>query len=140
MMNNKVGKVDDSICSIALYLYGNSISADDASRLLNLTPTRSRNRGDVRVTSSGSEVVQKIGFWEYRIRVMVSQIVPSLVEMFSEIKCTKIVGECGIEKAELDIFIPLDIEIDQSGFSIELPSNLLNKLSGLGFNVIVTSR
>lgn len=132
--------MDDNFCSIALCLYGDSISLNDVSRLLGLTPTRFRNRGDVRVTSSGSEVIQKIGFWEYRLRVNVSQISSSLIDMVGKIKCDRIVGEAGVNKAELDIFTPLDIESDQSGFSVELSSCFLNKLSALGFDVVITSR
>lgn len=132
--------MNDDFCSVAICLYGESLSVDGASRLLGLTPTRFRNRGDVRVTSSGSEVIQKIGFWEYRTSSSAKQITSSLAGIVSQIGCARVVGEAGIEKAELDVFVPLDAEDEQGGFSMGLSSDLLGKLSRLGFDVIVTSR
>ncbi len=132
--------MDDNFCSIALYLYGNSIALDEVSILLGLNPTRSRRRGDVRITSSGSKVTQRIGFWEYIERVVVKDISSTLVKIVGRINCGRVVGQAGIEKAELDIFVPMDSEGESVGFSMELPSGVLCKLSGLGFDLVVTSR
>lgn len=132
--------VGDNFISIAIYLYGDSISRADVSRLLGLEPTKFRNRGDTRLTSSGVEVVQKIGFWEYRIKVDDGQVLNCLADLVGRIKCEKIVGCAGVSKAELDIFSPIDFELNQGGFSVELPSSLLNRLSSLGFDVVITSR
>ncbi|MDH5824649.1 DUF4279 domain-containing protein [Luteimonas sp. RD2P54] len=140
MMSSEPHLTSDNFCSIAIYLYGNSISLESVSALLGLTPTRSRNRGDVRVTSSGSEVVQKIGFWEYRVKVNVDQASSSLFELMDLVKCDSLLGQAGIEKAELDIFVPLESGDSESGFSMEMPSGFLARLSKLGFDVVVTSR
>lgn len=140
MKITKVPEMDDVFCAIGVYLYGDSISLDDISRLLGMNPTQARNRGDVRVTSSGTEVVQKVGFWEYRVKVNVSRASSCITELVDSIKCGKIVGEFGITKAELDIFTPIDMKSDKNGFSFEVPSRVLEKLSDLGFDLIVTSR
>lgn len=140
MKTTKVADMDENFCSVGIYLYGDSILLDDASKLLGIQPTQSRNRGDIRVTSSGSKVVQKVGFWEYRIRISPDRLLPRVVDIFSKIRCAKVVGEAGIDKAELDIFIPLDAKADTDGVSFELPFDLLGKLSRLGFGVVVTSQ
>lgn len=132
--------MEDNFCAIALYLYGNSIALDEVSSLLGLSPTRSRKRGDVRVTSSGSEVTQRIGFWEYRERVEVGELSTALIKMVDRINCGNVVGQAGIEKAELDIFVPMDLTGDSVGFGMELSTGVLCKLSGLGFDLVVTSR
>ena len=132
--------MDENFCSISLYLYGNEISHEEVSKLLGLNPTRVRSRGDVRVTSSGSEVVQKIGLWEYRQRIDTNKISTYIAGFFDGIACPKVVGVAGIEKAELDVFVPLGADDDQSSFSFELRNGLLAALSVLGFDVIVTVR
>lgn len=132
--------MDENFCSISLYLYGDEISHDEVSELLGLSPTRVRSRGDVRVTSSGAEIVQKIGLWEYRERINTNQISAYIANFFDGIVCSKVVGVAGIEKAELDVFVPLGADDDQSGFSFELRAGLLAALSVLGFDVIITVR
>ncbi|WP_273544224.1 DUF4279 domain-containing protein [Luteimonas saliphila] len=132
--------MNSNFCSISIYLYGNSISLESVSTMLGLAPTRSRNRGDLRVTSSGSEVVQKIGFWEYRVKVNVDKVSSSLIGLMDLVKCDRLVGHAGIEKAELDIFVPFDSEGTENGFSMELPSDFLARLSKLGVDLVITSR
>ena len=56
------------------------------------------------------------------------------------VKCSGLVGQAGIEKAELDVFVPLDEGNGESGFSFEISSSLVNRLSELKFDVVVTSR
>lgn len=141
MMNNiGMNHTNDKHGSIAIYLYGHSISLDGASELLELVPTKARSRGDVRTTSAGSEIVQKIGFWEYHTNAKADQIASSLTGLVNRVKCESIVGKAGIEKAELDVFVPFDICDEQRGFSFELPSELLSRLATLGFDLIVTTR
>lgn len=91
--------MSENFCSVGIYLYGDAISRNDASKLLGLEPTKFRNRGDVRVTSSGTEVTQKIGFLEYRERIDSNQISAFLVGIFSRIECSTIIGLAGIQKA-----------------------------------------
>jgi hypothetical protein len=126
--------------SISVYLYGHSIVLDEVSRLLNMSPTRSRNRGDVRTTKSGSSIVQNIGFWEYKIEVSSDQIPASLLDFFSRLESKNLIGQAGIEKAELDIFFPLGDDESGNGFSFEIPSRLLEIMGILGFSLVVTSR
>lgn len=133
--------MEDDFCSISLYFYGDNISHDDVSRLLGLAPTRVRSRGDVRVTSSGAQVVQKIGLWECRTRVKRTEIASGIAHMIGNIeRSVSVVGVAGIEKAELDLFLPMDIGTDQGGFSFELPTVLLATISVLGIDVVVTAR
>lgn len=139
-MSSEPHLMDSKCCSIAIYLYGDSITLDAVSVLLGLVPARCRNRGDVRVTSSGSEVVQKIGFWEHRVKVNVDKVSSSLIELMDIVKCDRLVGQAGIEKAELDVFVPLASRDSESGFSMEMPSGFLARLSKLGVDLVVTSR
>ncbi|MGN0126398.1 DUF4279 domain-containing protein [Glutamicibacter soli] len=132
--------MEENFCSISLYLYGDNISHDEVSKLLGLSPTRVRSRGDVRVTSSGSKVVQKIGLWEYRKRIYTNEISSRAADFIAGINHSKVVGQAGIEKAELDVFVPLGEGDDQNGFSFELHAGLLATLSVLGFDVIITAR
>jgi len=131
---------ENNFCSIGIYLYGENISLDEVSLLVGLEPTLSRNLGDVRFTSSGAKIVQKIGVWEFRWRVEVTNLGISLLDVLDKIKCERIAGRAGVTKAELDIFIPLDTDSDMNGFSSELPGNLLGKLYRLGFDVVITVR
>lgn len=138
MNSPDIASTSNGFCSIGIYLYGESLSLDDASQLLGLTPTKARNRGEVRVTSSGSEVVQKIGFWEFSIHVELGEINSAIAKLIDEIDCSRVLGFAGVEKAELDIFVPVDEE--QVGFSFELPTSALRKLTELGLDVVITSR
>jgi hypothetical protein len=140
MKITKVPEMDEAFCTIGIYLYGDSISIDDVSSLLGMNPTQARNRGDVRVTSSGAEVVQKIGFWQYKVKVNVDRVSSCLAELLDKIKCEKVVGKSGVTKAELDIFAPIDTKSDKNGFSFEVPSDVLRQLYDLGLDLIVTSR
>ena len=60
--------------------------------------------------------------------------------MLAKISCDQVIGVHGIEKAEIDIFIPLEVGGTQNGFSFELPAKLLGRLANLGFDLIVTAR
>ncbi|MGX5732492.1 hypothetical protein ACWKWK_18415 [Pseudoxanthomonas beigongshangi] len=132
--------MDGKFCSVAIYLYGDFISLDGASKLMGLSPTRSRNKGDSRITSSGSEVIQKIGFWEYRVKVPAEKVDSCLTGILNAVECNGLVGEAGISKAEIDIFYPLDTGDVQDGISMEMPCKLLKKLAFLGFDLIITVR
>jgi hypothetical protein len=132
--------VDNNACSIALYLYGESISLDGATKLLGLKPTGSRNKGDERTTSSGATVVQKIGFWEYRLKTSPDQVGHCLSTIVTGLSCERIVGVAGISKAEVDIFYPIDPHESLSGLSMEISSDLLGAFARLGFDLVVTVR
>ncbi|GEM_PF-6603175 len=131
----------DGFCAIAILMYGDSLSMDEVSALIGLTPTRTRIKGDVRTTSSGSQVVQRIGFWGYRVRVGTDQIESTISALVGAIDADCLVGQCGIEKAEVDIFVPLDPDLPSDGprLSMELTSGLMRRLAVLGFDVILTS-
>lgn len=131
---------NDDFCAIALLMYGNSLLLDEVSTLLELTPTRTRVKGDVRTTSSGAQVVQKIGFWEYRVEVPIGSLSRTIVQMVGAIHCETVLGRVGIEKAELDIFVPLSTKSEKNGFDMELSPQLMRRLAMLGFDVLVTTR
>jgi len=131
---------ENNFCSIGIYFYGEDISLDEVSLLVGLEPTLSRNLGDVRLTSSGAKVLQKIGVWEFRWRVELTNLGASLLDIIDKIKCEKIAGRAGVAKAELDVFIPLDADGGVNGFSFEFPGNLLGRLYRLGFDVVITVR
>ena len=126
-MSDTQQPISDTRCALAIYLYGCSISLDDVSAFLEMTPTKARRKGHLETTSSGSEVVQKIGFWEFREETEADQICSSLGQMLAKISCDQVIGVHGIEKAEIDIFIPLEVGGTQNGFSFELPAKLLGR-------------
>lgn len=131
--------MEGNSCDIAILLYGNSLEIDEASKLLSLTPTQTRVRGDVRTTASGSQVHQKIGFWEYRLCVGADHASQTILEMVGAIRCGNLRGSAGIERAELDIFVPLNPELDENSFSLNLSCELMLKLANLGMDLTLTS-
>ncbi len=139
-MDSQDSNMNDAICAVAILLYGDALETEQASALLDLSPTRTRNRGEVRTTSSGAQVLQKIGFWEHRVRVPVGDLSATIVQLVDAFQCETVIGRFGIEKAELDIFVPLNPEDERNGFEMELPSGLLQKLAMLGVDVLVTTR
>ncbi|GAB2665376.1 DUF4279 domain-containing protein [Arenimonas aestuarii] len=132
--------MNENFCSVSLYLYGADILHDEATKLLGITPTRVRRRGEVRVTSSGTDIVHKTGSWEHRARVDYGEISSHAASLFKNIKCSTVVGFAGIEKAELDVFVPLGTDENQGGFAFEMRSDFLSTLSVLGVDLIVTAR
>ncbi|WP_426804261.1 DUF4279 domain-containing protein [Stenotrophomonas sp. SrG] len=139
-MNSQTTNIDGDTCAVAILLYGDSLDTKDASILLELSPTRTRNRGEERTTSSGAQIVQKIGFWEHRVRVPLDNLSRTIVQMISAIQCETVLGRVGIEKAELDIFVPLSTKAQKNGFEMELSPQLMRRLAILGFDVLVTTR
>ncbi|OEY98998.1 hypothetical protein BIY45_19300 [Stenotrophomonas sp. BIIR7] len=85
--------------------------------------------------------MQRIGFWGYRVRVGTDQIESTISALVGAIDADCLVGQCGIEKAEVDIFVPLDPDLPSDGprLSMELTSGLMRRLAALGFDVILTS-
>lgn len=139
-MSSQTSNTNGDFCSVAILLYGGSLDTKEASILLDLSPTGTRNRGEERTTSSGAQIVQKVGFWEYRARVPLDSLSRTIVQMIGAIQCETVIGQVGIEKAELDIFVPLSMKAEKNGFDIELSPPLMRKLAILGFDILVTTR
>ena len=140
MINNMKPNLEKELCAVAIYLYGDYISIDDASRLFSLTPTKFKNKGDKRITSTGSEIVSKVGMWEHTITVARDDISKSVREILAGVEGDKILGRFGIEHAEIDIFFTFDHDEEFYGFSIKLDDESLRRMADLGLDLIITAR
>ena len=140
MMNNLKIEPEQDVFFLGIYLYGNNISIDDASKLFGLTPTKFRNKGDKRVTSTGTELVQEIGMWEYWIEVVDDDISKILLNVLQGAKGNNVVGQFGIEHAEVDILYPVMFFEEPRGFSFKIARELIARISDLGMDLIITAR
>lgn len=52
--------------SVTLRVTGDCLIPEDITSILGVTPHLSRHKGDVRTSSSGSKIISKFGFWNWK--------------------------------------------------------------------------
>ena len=139
-MNDLIKEAEEEVFFLGLCLYGDHISIDGVSKLFGLTPTRFRNKGDKRVTSTGTELVQEIGMWEHWIKVVDDDISKILFDVLRGVKGSKCVGQFGIEQAEVDLLYLAEFYEEPKAFRFKIKSDVLERISDLGMDLIITAR
>lgn len=99
---------------VAIYLRGDRLNPSDVSEILGIEPSRFQKKGELK---SGSEkYVAKLGLWMLKAQTNSTSISDQIGELLEKLKMlqTRLDQIEGVEEASLDIFIPMDKEVQNS--------------------------
>jgi hypothetical protein len=103
---------------VTLYIRGDDLNPEAASRSLGVRPTRSQRKGERKVTSSGCEFVTKTGLWSITSPKSNGSLSENLKELASIIGANSraLKSIPGAQEVYLDVFIGVlfDAERDAS--------------------------
>jgi len=92
--------------SCGIYLRGEDLDPDVITATLGIEPTSATKRGDVRHTSSGRQIVARLGLWKYIVYADAAKFEPTFEEVLSIFSAVKIDLKSlpGVTDAVFDIF------------------------------------
>jgi hypothetical protein len=129
----------DPIYQASLYLKGDELDPDQVTRQLQIEPSRSHRKGDVRTTSAGSVVVKKIGFWSVSYEVADSSLA-ALRDLASSLVARGVLPLeiSGVDEAYFDIYIAFMSEDGRGDAQFVLDPDTVAALHGTGIPIQVT--
>ncbi|MCL2872072.1 MAG: DUF4279 domain-containing protein [Betaproteobacteria bacterium] len=128
--------------TIGVYFLGNNLLPEEITNTLKIEPTYSKKKGDRWNSSTGEEIVAKIGCWELYARHKAASenladqirfIVESLGDKIGNLEKVE-----GIDRAFINIFYSLETHPDSRTVEVDFSAKELMSLTSLGLPVQIT--
>jgi hypothetical protein len=101
---------------VTLRLFGDDLDPAEVSALLKAEPTAASRKGDVRISSSGREVISRTGSWRLNLEDRrPGDLNGQLEELFSQLNPDLSVWECLSHRFQCDVFCGLFMEESNEG-------------------------
>ena len=122
---------------VGLYLRGKDLDPELITRSTGVQPSKSQRRGDKSFTSTGHEVVKKIGVWAIVIELESHSLEEHLSQLADSLPSGgRYSGIAGVEEAYIDIFVALaSSPRGEASCDFEIGPSSIEMLSQLGLPV-----
>lgn len=125
------------ILKISLCLHGEFLNPEEVTKVLNLSPVRSHRKADIYVTSSGSKIIRKAGYWKFTVEHCDFQIEKTIDKLLNllEMQNFDLVKINHVEQAYIDIFFAKKIFENEIVFRMDLNREIIQRIEKFGLSI-----
>ena len=133
-------KPDDPKLIVALYLRGEHLDPELATRAIGVQPSRTQKKGERQVTSTGHEVAVKLGLWALVVEFEPPSLDAHLGRLAASLpRGGGLASIDGVEDAYIDIFVALVSNSEgDAKCELSISSKVLETLAGLGLPIRIS--
>lgn len=127
-----------SIVQVSIYLKGQDLNIDQATRLFGVSPTRVHMKGEKKVPGNPNSAVYLTNIWALSKKMDSDDVTSALNEIFSRpFKLGNWLSELMADNAYIDVFLANTVEVEDMSESIKftLDEGAISLLSSLGLPV-----
>lgn len=125
---------------VALYLRGDLLDPDLVTQSVGIEPSKAQRKGERLVTSTGHEVIAKLGLWALVVESDSSSLDAHLTRLADSLPPGLALSSIvGVEEAYVDIFVALASDTDgDARCELDVSPKSLELLARLGLPVRIT--
>lgn len=130
-------KLEEPKLIAAIYLRGEYLDPEVASRVIGVQPTRTQKKGERQVTSTGHELTVKLGLWALVVELDSPSLDTHLEKLVGSLPSgTSLSSIAGVEDAYVDVFVALVSSSDgDAKCELSVSPKVLKSLASLGLPI-----